>query len=212
MNNNNSSQNSENIDPELINQIGNLNFEITFKQVPEMVPDLPEDVLFKMQELYEKVQSDPEEAIPELIRLKEKYPEEPKFYNYLSTAYQLTGADEKADAVTEENYRKNPDYLFARMKYAMICLSREEHGKIPEIFHEKYGLRELYPERNVFHITEFVNFYAVMGFYFKYIGKEEIARKYNMILQGVAPGFDISEDLEKELKPGLFRKLLKRFF
>ena len=70
----------------------------------------------------------------------------------------------KAEANTEENMRKNPDYLFARANYAEIFFTRQEYDKIPEIFDHAYDLQTLYPKRKRLHITEFVNFMGLRAF------------------------------------------------
>ncbi len=58
----------------------------------------------------------------------------------------------------EEDYNKNPEYLFYKLYYGELLLKDKNYEKIYEIFNNKTKLDELYPERNIFHITEYVGF------------------------------------------------------
>ena len=65
--------------------------------------------------LYALAQTRPRQAIPELETLLHTYPHVPNIYNYLSVAYSAAGEKEKAEHLVAENYRRHPDYLFARI-------------------------------------------------------------------------------------------------
>jgi len=88
-----------------------------------------------------------------------------KLYNFLSGAYALVSDTTKADALTQELYEKYPDYLFAKIQYAELCLRNKDLQKIPVIFNNKFDLQLLYPERKVFHISEMLSFIGFMGEY-----------------------------------------------
>ena len=68
----------------------------------------------------------PTRAIPELERLIATYPQVPTFCNYLSIAYLAAGDQEKTDACVRESYRRHPQYLFAKVNYANLCLQKGE--------------------------------------------------------------------------------------
>jgi len=131
-------------------------------------------------------------------------------YNYLSVAYSLAGQREKSEAVSQENYRRNPDYLFARLNYAEICLAKGEYEKIGEIFEHKYDLKLLYPKRKRFHISEVANFMGLIGAYFFETGEREAAEKYYKILQQIAPGYPMTKRLRRKLFPNLLQRLWLR--
>ena len=134
----------------------------------------------------------------------------PQFYNYLTVAYSGIGAFDKAEAVTLASIRANPDYLFARLNYAELCLRRKDYAKIPEIFDHKFDLKLLYPKRNRFHISEVANFMGLIGLYFLAIDERGLAEKYNAVLQEMAPHFPMAQKLKRALAPGLFARLWKR--
>lgn len=171
---------------------------------------LPASVKEQLTRLHSDAQREPQQAIPELLALKKKYPNIPQIYNYLTVAYSASKEMEKAEATIEENIRKNPDYLFARVNYAEVCMARKEYDKVPEIFDHAYDLQALYPKRKQFHISEFANFMGIMGFYFAKTGQQETAETYNEILQEMASDFPMAKRLNRELHPGPLIRLLKR--
>jgi tetratricopeptide (TPR) repeat protein len=168
---------------------------------------LPKEVKEAITRLHDESQRRPREAIPELLELIEKYPDVPILYNYLSIAYSMSGQPEKSEVVVRENYQRNPDYLFARLNYAEICLARGDYKEVAEILEHKFDLKLLYPERKRFHISEVVNFMGIVGIYFFEIGKRDMAEKYYDVLQQIGGGFPITRQLRKRLFPGLFRRL-----
>ena len=187
-------------------------YEVTDEPIQERsYRKLPRSVKDKLESLYQEAQRNPRQAIPELHALKRKYPQVPQIYNFLAVAYSRAGEIEKAQAITLQNMRKNPDYLFARLNYAEFCLARKEYEKIPEIFEHKYDLQLLYPKRKRFHVSEVANFLGVMGLYFSKTNQRELAKKFNKILQELDPGIPIAKRLNRELNPGFFARVLKRF-
>lgn len=186
-------------------------YEITPEPIEE--PEykrLPNSVKDRLDDLHHEAQTNPQQAIPELLELKKKYPDVPQIYNYLAAAYSLSGEKEKTEAVIDEILRKKPDYLFARINKAQICLDREEYEKIPKLFDNKFDLKLLYPQRNTFHISEVANFMGVMGLYFARTNQREMAERYNEILQQIAPEFPIAQILDRELNPPAILRILKR--
>lgn len=188
---------------------------VTYEITSEPIQDrrykrLPRNVKDAIERLHNESQRQPHKAIPELLALIEKYPDVPVFYNYLSVAYSYIGAQKKVEEVVEENYRRNPNYLFARLNYAELCLDRGDYGEIAEIFEHKFDLKLLYPERNRFHITEVVSFMSVMGLYFYGIGEREPAEKYYEILQQIGPEHPATKRLHNTLHPTPLTRLVGR--
>jgi tetratricopeptide (TPR) repeat protein len=171
---------------------------------------LPNQVKEKIEALHFMAQEDPLKAIPELKELTNKYPDLPMLYNYLSVAYSKAGKNEEAESVIQENYRRNSDYLFARLNYAEICLAKGEYERVAEIFDHKYDLQLLYPQRKRFHISEVVGFMGIMGWYFLEKGEREIAEKYFDILKQIDPDNFMAKRLHRMLYPGWFRRMLTR--
>ncbi len=123
-------------------------------------------------------------------------------YNYLSVAYSRLKNREKILEIVEKNYRMNPDYLFARLNYAEVCIQNGDYEKIAEIFDHKFDLQLLYPKRKKFHISEVANFMGIMGVYFFRMDKREIAENHYKILAEIADDYPITKKLHKQLHPG----------
>lgn len=181
-------------------------YEITSEPIQDRhYKRLPGHIKDAINRLHYEAQKRPLKAIPELLDLIEKYPNIPVLYNFLSIAYSWAGQREKSEEVIRENYRRNPDYLFARLNYAEMCRARGDYDKIAEIFEHKFDLKLLYPKRKQFHISEVANFVGLVGIYFFETGDRDTAEKYYDILKQVAPGYPMTKLLRRKLHPGLIR-------
>jgi len=188
-----------------------IKYEVTTEPIEDrQFKRLPNHVKDTVQGLRDKAQSHPLRAIPELNALIKKYPKLPLLYNYLSVAYSRIGQIGKAEKVVRENYRRNPDYLFARLNYAEICLRKGDYDQVAEIFDQKYDLKLLYPKRKKFHISEVANFMGLIGLFFFKTGKQELAEKYYDILKEIASDYPMTKILRRKLHPGFLRRLLNR--
>ena len=167
---------------------------------------LPRHLKEAMERLHDVAQHRPREAIPELCELITQYPRVPQLYNYLSVSYARAGRRKEAEATVEESYQKNPEYLFARLNYAEVCLARQDYAQVAEIFAYTFDLHALYPQRKRFHLSEVANFMGIVGLYFLAIGQRELAEHYENLLQQVAPDFPLTRRLHKKLFPGLLRR------
>lgn len=200
---------------QLIDEDGNAvhvsSYEITYEPIHDRkYKRLPQKVKDAVERLHYESQKKPRKAIPELEAWLKKYPQVPMFYNYLSVAYSRIGDDQKAEEITKQNIRKNPDYLFARLNYAEFLMARGEYEKIAEIFGYKFDLKLLYPNRKRFHISEVANFTGFIGICFYEIGEQEIAEKHYEILREIAPRYPMTKRLKRRLKPGIFLRLIRR--
>lgn len=186
-------------------------YEITTEPLPERrYEQLPRRVKDAIEQLYYEAQRRPRKAIPKLRKLIKKYPNVPILYNHLVVAYSYAGQPTKAEAVTRENYKRNPDYLFARVNYAELCLAKGDYEEIGEIFEHKFDLKLLYPERNRFHISEVANFMGLIGLYLVESGEREAAEKYDESLQQIALDYPMAKRLHQRLFPSLLRRLWLR--
>lgn len=186
-------------------------YEITSESIRDRrFKRLPRNIRDTIHRLHHESQDRPREAIPELLDLIDKYPKIPMLYNYLSVAYSGSGQREKAEEAVRENYRRNPDYLFARLNYAELYRVKGEYDKIAEIFEYKFDLKLLYPSRKKFHISEVANFMGLIGIYFLATGERDTAEKYCDILKQIAPEYPMTKLLDEKLNPGLIGRLLHR--
>jgi tetratricopeptide (TPR) repeat protein len=171
---------------------------------------LPPQVHEAIERLHELSQTQPRQAIPELEDWLKRYPEVPLFYNYLSVAYSQTGQARKAEQTIRENYRRHPDYLFARLNYAEICMLHGDYATVAEIIEHKFDLQLLYPHRTSFHITEFTGFMWVVGQYQLQTGHRKEAELVLDALRKAAPEAEATRRLYAELHPNLVQRILRK--
>jgi tetratricopeptide (TPR) repeat protein len=185
-------------------------YEITDEPLDNRdIKKLPSQVQARMDDLYELAQHAPTQAIPELERLTATYPHVPTFTNYLSIAYLAAGDQEKATTCVREAYRRHPQYLFAKVNYANLCLQQGEIGKIPGIFAHACDLKQLYPHRIRFHVSEFTGFAWVMCRYCCAIGERETAVLYYRMLKQVAPRHPMTKHAKRALYPPFWVRWLR---
>ena len=173
------------------------------------IKKLPALVQARIDDLYELAQHHPTQAIPELERLVTTYSHVPTLFNYLSIAYLAAGDQEKATALVREAYRRHPQYLFAKVNYANLCLQQDEIGKVPGIFDHACDLKQLYPHRKRFHVSEFTSFAGVMCRYFCAIGEQDTALLYYQMLKQVAPRHPMTKHAKRVLYPPFWVRWLR---
>lgn len=184
-----------------------LRYEIV--EEPIGITEMPDEVVEEIDELQFLMSQMPDKAIPQIEDWIKKYPENPKLYNFLAVAHNSAGNYKKAEELTRESFKRFPDYLFAKINYAQICLKNDEIDKIPSIFNNKFDLQMLYPQRNKFHITEFSGFMGVMGIYFFKKGDKERAKYYYDLLEQIAPQYPTTKQLKRLLYPPIWIRLIK---
>jgi tetratricopeptide (TPR) repeat protein len=161
-------------------------------------------------ELYDMASAQPEQAV---VRLKEairQYPDVPQFSNYLMMAYSKIGEWEKIDSLIAENYKRYPDYLFAKLNYAELCLRRKQIDEIPIIFDDNFDLKLLYPKRKKFHIAEVIGFMGIAGIYYHETGERKSAELCYSVLRQLNPQHEKTRRLKGKLYPSVFSKLFRR--
>ena len=197
--------------PSTSKQLELLQYEITDEPLENsLINKLPVQVREALDDLYDKAQQRPKEAIPDLEHLVATYPHIPSFYNHLSVAYLYAGDSAKAEELVLETYRRFPKYLFAKTNRANNCLQKGEIEKIPGIFNHKFDLKLLYPRRKRFHISEFVAFAGVMCRYFDAIGEKETAALYYRALKRIAPRHPMTKHTKRVIYPPFWIRILSR--
>ena len=164
----------------------------------------------EVERLYDQVHHDPARAIAALEPLIRQNPDSRTLRNWLSTAYAIAGDFEAADRVTRELYERFPDYLFARIGMADICMRRGETERVPAIFDNKFDLKLLYPHRSVFHISEYLGFSSVMIQYYLRIGERDAAEVLHEIMCEMAPDHPITEQITKVMTGSVVLRMLER--
>ena len=189
-----------------------LSYEVTYEPIIDSgYRKLPQSIQNELEDIHAKL------ASPLLLRknplilsrleeLVEQYPDVPNISNFLAAAYSVTRSP-KLEALILENYRKHPDYLFARIHYAESCLKHNELEKINDIFKEGYDLKLLYPQRKQFHVSEFVGFGTLMCRYYLMTGKREAAEIMLQLLEKVAPEHPMVRQIRRKVRGTFLSRL-----
>src|SRR5262249_32645644 len=116
-----------------------ISYQITSEPLEDIGPNaLPPEVESQAERLYHLTNSQPAQATPELQSWIERYPDAAKLSNFLCAAYQAIGDEANAERIARENYRRHPDYLFAKLNHASFCIQQGKLDEIPIIFDNKY--------------------------------------------------------------------------
>ena len=79
---------------------------------------------------------------------------------------------DKAFEVLNQTVEKFPNYIYGKFEMASYYLRRGEYHLALEALSKCKSLKELYPQRKLFHISEWIAFYTVLGRYF--VGVQDI--------------------------------------
>jgi tetratricopeptide (TPR) repeat protein len=171
-----------------------------------------DDLGDEIDRLFALTAEKPEEAIPVLQRLIEQYPDFPTLQNYLSVAYQATGREAETNELVEQMYHAFPDYLFARLNYAHHFPHKGDLDRVAGILENKFEIKQLYPERDVFHASKILNFYSLVGEYLLAKGEPEKAVPYLDLLEKVDPAHPMTDWLALKLMATRLKKGFKKLF
>jgi tetratricopeptide (TPR) repeat protein len=184
--------------------VSNFSYDITEDALPDPAFErLPVAVQDRINVLHDELRTRPELSST-LIALKEliqQYPDLPQLYNYLYIAYYKLGKQEEAARVLQETVQHFPNYLFGRIAWANECLKRGEPEKVADIFEEKFDLQLHYPQRNLFHLSEFISFQSVLARYFYAIGDNKRAQIHYDIMYQMAPEHEHTRLVGRTLHP-----------
>jgi tetratricopeptide (TPR) repeat protein len=181
---------------------------VSFVQSPESLSknlSLPEQQAFS--NLLEEAQIKPKQCIGKVKEWKAKYPHIPEIDNLLAFVYLQNKESEKAEQLIESSYFQYPHYFFAKINYADQCLRKKKIDKIPSIF-PSFNLKELFPGKKDFHVSEFRGFMVLMSRYHMEIGQPELAKSFYEKAYAADPSHPSVVLLEKKFfKPSAIKKI-----
>jgi len=177
-------------------------YEVTHKPVAESSQPMPAEIASQYQDLVELAQLATPAAVARLEMLAERHPDVAVLNNLLAAAYSRQGRMKDAFLMVEKNYQQSPEYLFARVQYAQLCLLAGKFEAVPRIFDNHFDLKLLYPHRTKYHISEFAAFAAVVGEYHLLKGDRKAAESYCSTLEHVAPDHELTARLQQLMGDG----------
>lgn len=153
---------------------------------------------------YEKIEQEVYNGNPtyikNIIAFIKDHPSIKRPYNFLSVLYGINGEDDNCEKIIKEMYKKFPDYLFAKIGYAKLCLQDGDMEEFDRIFDGKRNLTLVYPERSEFHTSEFLAFTDLLCEHAFHIEDFDFVR--NIIKEIKKMDLDCDEfieDIEEEL-------------
>lgn len=139
-----------------------INYNISFEPIKKLSPE-KEDLFYS---LHEQARKGKRGIIEKLIKNIAKYPDAPSLKNYLFLVYKQKGKREESEKIAQKMVTQHPDYIFGKLALAELYIDQGELDKVPEILGEHLELKLLYPDTEVFHISEVMSFYSVVIMYF----------------------------------------------
>lgn len=141
-------------------------FGYTISYDPILNDNHTDKILEEIESLFYDVQKKKKGIIGKISETIKKYPDVLQFKNYLATAYTLEGNKEKAYEINLWIFSEHPDYIFARLGIAIHYLEQKQFDKMREILGYTVELKDMYPDRKIFHSSEFLCFYKTAALYF----------------------------------------------
>ena len=160
---------------------------------------LPSQDKLKIDAIQNNLKKGATDQTDNLEEYKRRYPDVPLIYNHLVFSLQNC---ERKDAQTEllhEIVEKFPNYLFGKTNLAEYYLTCRLHTEVPKIFDHRLELKQLYPDRTMFHISEVRAFYSVIGCYYARSGKMARAIYCWNFLHNIAPDHAVTLRLGNEI-------------
>lgn len=155
-----------------------------------------------LPDLHALVRDDPQTAVGELRAWIAREPL-PLLFNWLSGAYSALGDIPGVEDTVRENYRRNPQYLFARVNYAELCLRDGDFDGALEALGGGLDIRALLGGRKRVHVSELTAYFYAVGLYHIKGGDFAAAEHIYGILKDVAPDEPPTEELRRMLHPRL---------
>jgi hypothetical protein len=167
-----------------------LSYTVSFEPLKNPPPEQKLMDVFdddRIAELFDLVHTDPKTAVEQLHQEREKHPGIPTLAQWLATALYATNQKNHADQLVEETFSRHPNYLFARLDYFKMLLHRGEVAAVEKLLDRKGDLKLMYPDRDIFHVTEVKALAAFMIEFLIRKGQTDRAEIYVEILEKLAP-------------------------
>jgi tetratricopeptide (TPR) repeat protein len=190
-----------------------VSYDITFEPLEladQKTAGLEEALGDTREQLFEDVHENPKAAIPVLERLLEQFPSEPMLLNWLSAALTRAGDFDASTRIARQNFEANPHYLFARLNYAQVRLQEGDLAAVEEILERKFDLKLLYPERDVFHVSEYRALCGLMIPYWIRKGEFKAARLLFETLEQFEPDGEVTQKLRSAVEGSVLLEAVRK--
>lgn len=134
-------------------------------KIGEYQPSKAELYTFKhyfLQIKRQKSDTDYKKLIEEILTEAKRYPGNPQFYNLAIVGYGLMEDYSGAYKLAKKAFSQFPNYIFAKINYMDALVRNKEYRKVEKILNSKYLLEDLYPDRTLFHYSEYKHYYRIL--------------------------------------------------
>jgi len=165
----------------------NINLIHKYKITEEPLDDkyskynIPKKMEERIEYYFNNLKKNPGKIIDDLLCFHDKDKKNPLINNFLFTCYFVLGKKKEAEKIANENYKLNPNYLFAKLNLASLYLHKKQHHLIPKLFEYKFDLKSIYPDREIFHFSEARDFHLIFAKYFYYTNEYKQSKMYYKI-------------------------------
>ncbi len=115
---------------------------------------LDADVFYWINKMHYDLTKNKAGTADRLIKLIKKHPKNPQFKNLLTSYYIQNNQSERGYELNRKTIEAHPNYFFAKLNLANEYLHKNEFDKVTELLGENFNLKNLFPERDTFHISE----------------------------------------------------------
>jgi tetratricopeptide (TPR) repeat protein len=134
-----------------------------------------EQLRLQLKKLFNEIRVDKNKPIISwLEELIKEYPDAPLLKISLAATYRKEGEPDKARRQYEQLISEHPRYLYGRIEIASFLLGDNAYDKIEELLGADMDVRTLFPEREVFHLSEVSDFLRISILYF--IGTDQVEK------------------------------------
>ncbi len=143
------------------------NFEISYdSEVMKACDPIPFELEPQLDNLYKIANKGKKSGIKRITRLIEKFPRVAVLKDFLSMLYDRMGETKKSFDVLNILAEQHPNYLFGLTNLTADYLHNNKPEKVIDLLGKNFNPKELYPERETFHIDEVIALYKVAVIYF----------------------------------------------
>lgn len=176
-----------------------LSFNITYEDLPNNYDNFVNSELNKIS--FETIHNDSPEMLEMLLNLHAKHPAIPEVIERLAAYYDLRGNTEKADEFLKILTYSCPDYFFGYYIRAMKALKENKPEEVPVIFKNCFNIKDFFPKRNDFHVSEVASFSYVMGLYYCAIDNIEAAQiNYDFLTHTISKKDEKAQHLKANIE------------
>jgi hypothetical protein len=168
-------------------------YAVEFNALNEIeLPDEADEIINK---IYPSVQEGDQQLIQPLKQYIQRFPDIPQFKNHLYVVYLQGGKRRKADAVLREIREKHPHYLFGLVNEASRLVQAREIAAARRLLGSSLWLQDLYPDRQVFHISEVMTYYQAVIRLLLGEGEVEAAKERHQVLLEIDQDHPIAQEM-----------------